>query len=213
MKLLRGKLFCFVICLIGIWGCSDHKKVDEKHPSQIVDKEVVQIQLQNQDTFKLGYTYWWPQSGPFLGYCGEPYSLVFLGTVVALQEEQIEEHYVAQKGMIKVDSVLFSKKLQMNSYHNQKLISTDAFYQANIEEGDQILVCCYAYEDNYVHPGGKSILKIEGIHDPKVKSLITYIQSGQDPRSIKGDINLWEEAQLGYDLRQIITCKEEMDSY
>ncbi len=211
MKLLQFKLSCLVICLIGVIDCSDRKKGDAKESFPTVQKE--SVQLQNQDTFKLGYTYWWPQSGPFLGYCGEPYSLVFLGTVVALQEERIEEHYVAQKGMIKVDSVLFSKKLQEKTYQNQKLISTDAFYQANIEEGDQILVCCYAYEGNYVHPGGKSILKIEGIHDPKVKSLITYIQSGQDPRFIKGDINLWEEAQLGYDLKQIITCKEEMDSY
>lgn len=211
MKLLQFKLYCFVICVFGVKGCIDHKKGDAIESSPlVVDQEPVQIQYQNQDTFKLGYAYWWPQSGPFLGYCGEPYSLVFLGTVVELQEEHLEEHYVAQKGIIRVDSVLFSKKLQENRYQNEKLISTDAFYQANIKENERILVCCYAYEDNYVNPGGKSILKIEGIQDPKVQSLITYIQSGQDAGSIEGDIDIWEQQHLGFDLKQIISCKEEM---
>lgn len=165
------------------------------------------------DTLKVGYTYWWPQSGPFIGHCGDKYALVFLGTIQHIDKpiEDDDRAYTSQKGSIKIDEVLTSRGLKKNVYDKQKFFVSDYFYNQGVKKGDQVLVFCYEYEDNYSIPGGKSMLKIEDSNDPVVQSIKRYIQSGQNALELKKDVVLWKNHGLEADVKQVIACNEATD--
>tara|TARA_R110002167_G_scaffold263017_8_gene469709 strand:- start:3840 stop:4418 length:579 start_codon:yes stop_codon:yes gene_type:complete len=167
-----------------------------------------------QDTLKVGYTYWWPESGPFVGSCGEELSLVFIGTVMEIKDptDAAGPLYTAQEGIISLDKVLKIKKLNANTYRNQKFLLTDCFHDLALSVGDQVLVFCYDYEGEYSIPGNKSILKINGADDPLVKSIRTYIDAGQDPLKLTDDRGLWATVGLGRKLESIIKCRTELDA-
>ncbi len=165
------------------------------------------------DTLRVGYTYWWPQSGPFIGHCGDKYALVFLGTVQHI-DNPIKDNdvlYTSQEGSIKIDEVLTSRSLKKKIYDKQNFFVSDCFYKQDVKEGDLVLVFCYEYEDNYSIPGGKSILKIKDSNDAVVQSIKRYIISDQNALELKKDIALWQNYSLEADAKRIIACKEAMD--
>ncbi|TMM58816.1 hypothetical protein FEE95_05135 [Maribacter algarum] len=197
---MKNKLILFVSIVLFAMSCTTKKSKS--------DIEVVFT----QDTLSVGYTYWWPQSGPFIGACGEELSLVFEGTVTSLNEPTDDPGplYTSQKGIVEIEKVYKIKDLGANSYTGQNFFTTDCFYQSGVNIGDQVLIFCYDYEDSYTIPGKNSIVKIDPMDFATVASIRTYIDSDQNPLSIKEDIEIWEAHDLGEGLKEIIQCKEEI---
>lgn len=162
------------------------------------------------DTLQVGYTYWWSESGPFLGQCGDELSLVFSGTLTDLRPptEDAGPLYTSQKGTIEINRVFKIKELEDQTYANQKFILTDCFNGLTLSAGDQVLVFCYDYEGGYTLPGNQSILKISGPDDPLIKSIRTYIDSGQKATTLEEDVGLWAQKGLGRKLQDIIGCEK-----
>ncbi|UII23390.1 hypothetical protein [Fulvivirga ligni] len=164
------------------------------------------------DTLRVGYTYWWPKAGPFIGMCGEQYSLVFIGEIKSLSKPHLSdtENYTSQEGVVSIDKVLHKKTLDQASYKGQSYFTTNCFNESGLKVGDKVLIVCYSYEEHFSIPGRESILKITGKKDPLVKSLKKYITSNQNARVIEKDLSLWEERGFGDDLKQILECKDVM---
>ncbi len=167
----------------------------------------------NSDTLSVGYTYWWPYSGPFIGACGNKYALVFLGVVAEINTPVIDTtvSYIPQTGVIEITQILKKENLENEKYNNQKYFSSDCFNGAKLKKGDSVMVFCYEYEGYYSIPGPMSILKIKGENDPAIRSIKKYIKSDQNPIVIKNDITLWKKKGFGNALKQIIECQETID--
>lgn len=176
----------------------------------------------NSDTLDVNYTYWWPSGGPFIGLCGDSYSLVFTGIVTKLYEptgpyptgrNSGEVLYFPQKGIIKINEIKYKqqpsegyKKTPGHSYSGERYFSSDCFYNLNLTEGDKVIGFIYSYEGEYSIPD-KSILKILNFKDPIVVSIDKYINNKQDPLSIINDTSQWRKYGLDYALKQIIECR------
>ena len=197
--LIHFLLVCF--CVVAV-SCTAKKS-----------KSDIEIEFV-QDTLNIGYTYWWPQSGPFIGGCGDELSLVFSGTVTKLQQPTDEAGplYKSQEGIIEINQVFKIKALEENKYINQKFVSTDCFDAMGLKSGDYVLVFCYDYEGAYSIPGEKSILKIDSFEDPLIESIRRYIDTDQNAVKLKKDVGLWAKKGLGRKLQEIIECAEEMKS-
>ncbi|WP_276168522.1 hypothetical protein [Zobellia alginiliquefaciens] len=163
-----------------------------------------------QDTLNVGYTYWWEESGPFIGYCGKEYSLVFSGTIVNLEKANNDAAplYISQKGTIAVDEVYKIKDMGNSSYASQKFFTTDCFSNTNASVGDKVLVFCYDYEGELTIPGNSSIIKIKSLDHPLVGATKRFIDADEDPIKIKKDSTLWSAYGYGKELTQLIRCKE-----
>jgi len=173
------------------------------------------------DTLNVAYTYWWPTGGPFVGECGDSYSLVFTGTITKLYNTLIPNTtrdtttvlYTPQKGIIKINEMKYKKnpdkaykKSDGKCYNGELFFSSDCFYESGLKEGDKVIVFIYSYEGEYCIPG-QSILKINNFDDPIVLSIDKYIKYDYDPLSIKDDLNAWKKYNLDYALKQIIDCR------
>jgi len=200
IKLFKISAVLFALLLVA--SCYIGKK----------SKSEIEIEF-TQDTLNAGYTYWWPQSGPFIGNCGDELSFVFVGTVTDLLEptDDAGPLYKPQRGFISIEKVFKIKNLGSKNYANQKFFTSDCFDGTGIKPGDRVLVFCYDYENDYTIPGKSSILKINGFDDPIIKSIRTYIDSDQNPSKLNKDIALWAKYDLKEDLQQLIACKKEMD--
>lgn len=164
------------------------------------------------DTLSVGYTYWWPESGPFIGECGTEFSLVFRGVVTELAKptDAAGPLYTSQNGIIKIEQLYKIKGLEEAKYTNQNYFKSDCFNGLDLKVGDAVLVTCYDYEDSYTIPGGNSILKIDGAEDPIIPSIKKYIDKDQNPIKIRKDVKLWKKYNLDTDLQKQINCKKEM---
>lgn len=200
---MRTRLFSVLVLL---WVLVVVSSCNTKKPKSELDIEFV------QDTLKVGYTYWWSESGPFIGNCGDEIALAFTGTIVKIENptDYPGPLYTAQKGVVSIGNIFKIKEMGANTYANQKFITTDCFYGLGLNLGDKVLVFCYDYEDDYSIPGGKSILKIDDFDIPLVQSIKSYINTDQDPIPLKKDKALWAAYGLDESLEQIIDCAEKM---
>lgn len=166
----------------------------------------------SQDTLRVGYTYWWPQDGPFIGSCGNLYALAFKGTVEHIQAPQADPEeellYVSQRGFVRIDEVLAVRNLERMQYAGESIFTTDCFHGSGLKTGDQVLVFCSDYESGYSIPGKRSIVKISDRKDPLFKSALRFIHKGQNPQAIAKDLPLWEKHGHGEDLRRLLACKQ-----
>ncbi len=164
------------------------------------------------DTLDVGYTYWWPESGPFIGNCGQELSLVFSGTIKELKAPTNEAGplYTPQKGIIAIEKVFKIKDIGENTYKNQRFFATDCFYKSGLGTGDKVLVVCYDYEDAYTIPGSGSLLKIDSFDDEAVTSIRKYIDTDENPEKIARDVGLWATYGHGRALEDLIACRKEM---
>lgn len=199
--MFRAILLCSFLVSIG--SCELGKK----------NKSDIEI-IFTKDTLNVGYTYWWPESGPFIGNCGDELSFVFSGIISQLENPTDEAGplYNSQKGTIAIDQVLKIKEIGEKVYANQKYVNTDCFNELGLIVGDTVLVVCYDYEGDYSIPGNKSILKINSYEDPLIKSIRRYIDNDENPVKLKKDIGLWATKDLGRALEKIILCKEEIET-
>ena len=187
------------IFLLILTACNSKKKA----------KSDLDIEF-TQDTLTVGYTYWWPESGPFIGQCGEELSLVFSGTITNIHEPSDEAGplYTSQKGYIQIDRVFKIKDLGSKGFRNQQFFVSDCFNGMGLKKDDTVLVFCYDYENALSIPGEHSILKIATLDDPLIDSIKKYIDENQNSSKIKKDLKLWEKHGLGSALQKIMECEE-----
>ncbi len=195
---MRKQLLLVVfIVLLSIYSCNRSKQT----------KSDIAIEF-TQDTLAVGYTYWWPESGPFIGQCGDELSLVFSGTITDILEPTDEAGplYNSQRGYIQIDRVFKTKDLGVNSYVNEQIFVSDCFDGLNLKIEDPVLVFCYDYENGLSIPGRQSILKIDSLDDPLINSIKRYIDTDQNPSKIKRDMKLWAKHGLDDALERMIQC-------
>ena len=187
-----------ITILVVFTACNSRKKTKSNLEIEFV-----------QDTLEVGYTYWWPQSGPFIGQCGDELSLVFSGTITDILEPTDEAGplYKSQKGYIKIDQVYKIKDLGPNSYANQQFFVSDCFDGLELKKEDPVLVFCYDYENDLSIPGRQSVLKIDSLDNPLITSIKKYIDTDQNPSKIKKDIKLWKKHGLDDALEEVLECE------
>lgn len=196
-------LFGFIVLIVVGISCTPKKQ----------GKSDIEIGF-TQDTLEVGYTYWWPESGPFIGHCGDELSLVFSGTITNILKPSDEAGplYTSQKGYVQIDRVFKIKDLGTKSYSSQQFFVSDCFDGLDLKKDDQVLVFCYDYENDLSIPGNKSILKIESFDDPMINSIKKYIDNDQNPAKIKKDLKLWEQHGQGDALERVLECRTTKDT-
>ncbi|NND78845.1 MAG: hypothetical protein HKN53_03015 [Maribacter sp.] len=194
----RQLLFVTGVALISLFSCKRSKQAKSDIPIEFT-----------QDTLAVGYTYWWPESGPFIGQCGDELSLVFSGTItdILAPTEEAGPLYKSQKGYIKIDRVFKIKDLGEKGYANQQFFVSDCFDGLELKKDDLVLVFCYDYENDLSIPGGQSIIKIDALDDPLITSIKSYINADQNPSKIKKDMKLWAKYGLDTALKKMIQCQ------
>ena len=99
--------------------------------NQLYSQDFSEEELRNRqnlfkDALNVGYTYWWPQSGPFIGNCGQKYSLVFLGEIKKIEPpaEDSTRLYTSQRGFISIDRVLTVRPLKRHPFEKQTIFTS-----------------------------------------------------------------------------------------
>jgi len=93
----------------------------------------------DSDSLAVDYIYWWPKPEPFIGLCGDEYSLVFIGIVKEINppDKDTSSLYTSQKGRIEITEAVKTKELAKEKYNGQRCFLSDCFYGAGVEKGDQ----------------------------------------------------------------------------
>lgn len=195
------KLFLILLLIIypGIKGihAQENRSTEETLPTP------------DTDTLYVGYTYWWPESGPFVGLCGTPYALAFTGIVKQLDatEKASNGIYNSRYGVIEIKELLKVDGVGKDVYRNQRFFASDCFENTGARVGELVLVFCYEYEDGISIPGGRSILRLDGLSDPLLESIKKFIAADQNPEAIAADFKLWESSGFGGMLEEMIECR------
>lgn len=192
-------------------------KVQELIPKEIIKQKGEDLNRGGLDdsgnwidpTFRVKYTYWQKDGGPFMGLCGDQYALVFLGTIKEIKKKIRDKKtgsYTSQRGFLNIDRVLFQRDLKKEKFNKQSYFTSDCFYKTKFNKGDKVLVFCYEYEGGYSIPGPRAILNLEGENDPVLKSIESYIESGQKAITLRPSIDLWEKLGYEKELNQMLDC-------
>ncbi|MCI5055910.1 MAG: hypothetical protein MRY83_07360 [Flavobacteriales bacterium] len=153
---------------------------------------------ESKDTLYAHYTFWWLLHGPF---AHKP-QMYFIGELTHLREE-IDTNSLARgrEGTIRIKEVLHVVDTERQKYRGQKYFNVDCFPEKPMKIGQKFLVTVNEYEDNYVMPGGQSLLKIDSYEDPKVESLRKYVAADFNPNAILSDTATWNAAKLQFGLK------------
>lgn len=195
-------LFTFLI------SCTSPNATTQAQSETLNKTEEVETSKAKDTTYlHAGYTYWWGESGPFLGLCGSEYSIAFTGTITNINTPVEEAYVILQRGVIEIEQVLKVRTVEKQKYKGETFFVSDCFYNTDLQVGDKVMVFCYEYEGDFSIPSN-SVLKIDQFDTPVVQSIKTYIEADQNPLVIKEDVELWEKQYgLGEALSQNIACK------
>ena len=205
---MKIKLLLFVSALLLLNACAQTENPNAtKNDTNLSSKEQLKNKQKVKTSLRIPYTYWWESSGPFMGMCGNPYSLVLSGTIKELGKEQKEENFIAQEGLVVIHEKLFNQATRKQNFSEETFIKTNSFYNTGVKLGDKVLLFIYEYEGEYTIPGRKSILKIEDFAGAEIQSIKKYIAAKQNPLAIKEDLKLWKKKGLETELQNIIDCR------
>lgn len=199
--------FAIGILTVLIIGLTDSFTLSESTSVSHVDSK------ENIDTLRVGYTYWWPQSSPFINPCGGGHSLVLYGEIADMQEPIFDEDrlYTPQTGVIKIIDVLYLSEGKQQHYNAEEMMVTDCFYEAGLDTGQQVMVFCYEYEDYFSIPGKECIVPISGPTDNVLLSMLKYYTAEKDVKEILESSEHWEEKGYSLEMKMLGACLPKND--
>ena len=188
------------------------EQIQEKKDQNPIQQSIQEIKPEKEELLDVGYTFWWPHSGPFIGLCGTPYAFVFKGTVIEIADTISVGHLEVKKqnGKIEIQVFMALEQPDKQKYTGQKYFTSDCFYGLDLKVGDKVMGFCYEYEGYFAIPGGKSLLKIDHWNDPLVRAIGQYLENGRNPYSVSDQMELWEKYDLVEDLKRNMECFDMM---
>lgn len=192
------KVLLLGLTIIALGVSSTHKPISP---------DTSKISLQNNDTISVGYSYWWPYSGPFLFPREESVALVFYGKIVRVGPPMEDSNllYISQTGVVKIEEIYHRKDVERWNYKNQSYFKSDCFYGMDLKPGDPVLVSCYEYEKSYAIPGVKSVLPLKDGDQKVLQSINKYFKGKY--KNLLRDSTIWEQYELKNQFKNAVNYK------